>query len=221
MRFDTRSWRDSSNPDRPSKPPQDRNIVFSSLLKSWPRYCPCGDCPAAKFLMLNVVSESVSESASLGSAEGHRSRASPAILHCKKGVDIVHAAAECRARDHLRHFAPIPASITMQSGTRTATSSTRPGASPMPKPTQVNTQTKVIDAVHGRILCIADVRGRLSSLNDMANEAGAKAIIHTGDFGFFGMCYRRFSPCLSVRADPYNRQRHQVWNASMIALSSI
>lgn len=75
----------------------------------------------------------------------------------------------------------------MQSGTRTATSSARPGASPMPKSqSQVNTQTKVIDSVHGRILCIADVRGRLSSLNDMAREAGAKAIIHTGDFGFFG-----------------------------------
>ena len=59
----------------------------------------------------------------------------------------------------------------------------------MPKPTQVNTQTKVIDAVHGRILCIADVRGRLSSLNDMAIEVGAKAIIHTGDFGFYGAYY--------------------------------
>ncbi|KAH8115766.1 hypothetical protein DFH11DRAFT_1587009 [Phellopilus nigrolimitatus] len=75
----------------------------------------------------------------------------------------------------------------MQSATRTASSSTRPGASPLPRtqPLQVNTQTKVIDTVSGRILCIADVRGRLSSLNDMAREAGAKAIIHTGDFGFF------------------------------------
>ena len=76
----------------------------------------------------------------------------------------------------------------MQQPSRTATSSTRPGASPLPRnqPVQVNTQTKVIDTVAGRILCIADVRGRLSSLNDMAREVGAKAIIHTGDFGFFG-----------------------------------
>lgn len=33
---------------------------------------------------------------------------------------------------------------------------------------------------------MADIRGRLSGLNDLAREAGAKAIIHTGDFGFFG-----------------------------------
>ncbi|PAV20590.1 Ser Thr phosphatase [Pyrrhoderma noxium] len=75
----------------------------------------------------------------------------------------------------------------MQNSSRTPTSSARPGTSPLPgsTSTQVNTQTKVIDTVSGRILCIADVRGRLSSLNDMAREANAKAIIHTGDFGFF------------------------------------
>ncbi|KAI9457631.1 hypothetical protein BJY52DRAFT_1204537 [Lactarius psammicola] len=48
-----------------------------------------------------------------------------------------------------------------------------------------STLTKFIDTVHGRILCIADIRGRLSFLNDLAREANAKAIIHTGDFGFF------------------------------------
>jgi hypothetical protein len=51
---------------------------------------------------------------------------------------------------------------------------------------QVNTQTKVLDTIHGRILCIADIRGRLSALNDLAREANAQAIVHTGDFGFFG-----------------------------------
>ncbi|KAI0250535.1 hypothetical protein BJV78DRAFT_1218426 [Lactifluus subvellereus] len=66
---------------------------------------------------------------------------------------------------------------------RPASTSTRPG--PSPRPHQVNTQTKVIDTVHGRILCIADIRGHLSSLNDRAREVDAKAIIHTGDFGFF------------------------------------
>lgn len=50
----------------------------------------------------------------------------------------------------------------------------------------VNTQTKVLDTVHGRILCLADIRGNLSHLNTLAAEANAKAIIHTGDFGFIG-----------------------------------
>ncbi|KAI0269422.1 hypothetical protein BC834DRAFT_820350 [Gloeopeniophorella convolvens] len=71
----------------------------------------------------------------------------------------------------------------MQPTSRPASTSTRPG--PSPRPYQVNSQTKVIDTVHGRILCLADIRGRLSSLNDLAREANAKAIIHTGDFGFF------------------------------------
>lgn len=76
----------------------------------------------------------------------------------------------------------------MQPTSRPASTSTRPAASPHPRaqPHQVNTQTKVLDTVHGRILCIADIRGRLSALNDLAREANAKAIIHTGDFGFFG-----------------------------------
>ncbi|EIW62255.1 uncharacterized protein TRAVEDRAFT_164125 [Trametes versicolor FP-101664 SS1] len=74
----------------------------------------------------------------------------------------------------------------MQSLSRPASTSTRPTASPNPKPQyQVNTQTKVFDTAQGRILCIADIRGRLSALNDLAREANASAIIHTGDFGFF------------------------------------
>ncbi|KAF9458002.1 hypothetical protein BDZ94DRAFT_1201831 [Collybia nuda] len=74
----------------------------------------------------------------------------------------------------------------MQPSSRPASTSTRPAISPLPRPQQqVNTQTKVLDTTHGRILCIADIRGRLSALNDLAREANAKAIIHTGDFGFF------------------------------------
>ncbi|KDQ65116.1 hypothetical protein JAAARDRAFT_28777 [Jaapia argillacea MUCL 33604] len=74
----------------------------------------------------------------------------------------------------------------MQSGSRPASTSTRPAVSPLPRPQQqVNTQTKVFDSVHGRLLCIADIRGRLSALNDLAREVNAVAIIHTGDFGFF------------------------------------
>ncbi|KAL5530772.1 hypothetical protein ACEPAF_7030 [Sanghuangporus sanghuang] len=74
---------------------------------------------------------------------------------------------------------------TSKAMSHSVVSSTRPGASPMPAHVSVNTQTKVIDTIAGRILCIADVRGKLSSLSDMAREANAKAIIHTGDFGFF------------------------------------
>ncbi|KAK7057791.1 Ser/Thr protein phosphatase [Favolaschia claudopus] len=61
----------------------------------------------------------------------------------------------------------------------------RAGVSPIPPVHRVNTQTKILDTTHGRVLCIADIRGRLSALNDLAREANANAIIHTGDFGFF------------------------------------
>lgn len=82
-----------------------------------------------------------------------------------------------------------PASPKMQAASRPASASTRPAVSPNPAPPhQVNTQTKVFDTAHGRLLCIADIRGRLSALNDLAREANAVAVIHTGDFGFFGEC---------------------------------
>lgn len=59
--------------------------------------------------------------------------------------------------------------------------------SPNPRPPyQVNTQTKVLDSTHGRLLCVADIRGRLSALNDLARDLNAVAVVHTGDFGFFG-----------------------------------
>lgn len=65
----------------------------------------------------------------------------------------------------------------------------RPATSPLPpRPAtfSVNTQIKVFDLAAGRILCLADIRGRVSSLNELAEEVKANAIIHTGDFGFFG-----------------------------------
>lgn len=74
----------------------------------------------------------------------------------------------------------------MQGGSRPASASNRPAGSPAPRVQyQVNTQTKVLDSAHGRILCIADIRGRISALNDMARDANAISVIHTGDFGFF------------------------------------
>ncbi|PWN23902.1 hypothetical protein BCV69DRAFT_244399, partial [Microstroma glucosiphilum] len=43
----------------------------------------------------------------------------------------------------------------------------------------------VIEGGGGRILCVADVRGNLKTLNDLAVKYRAQAIIHTGDFGFY------------------------------------
>lgn len=75
----------------------------------------------------------------------------------------------------------------MQGVSRPQSTSTRPPVSPNARPAyQVNTQTKVLDSVHGRLLCVADIRGRLSALNDLARDLNAIAVVHTGDFGFFG-----------------------------------
>ncbi|RPB24419.1 hypothetical protein L211DRAFT_784820, partial [Terfezia boudieri ATCC MYA-4762] len=54
-----------------------------------------------------------------------------------------------------------------------------PGAAGLPP------QTRLIEKQGARILCVADVRGHLRSLNDLAKQANADHIIHTGDFGFY------------------------------------
>lgn len=101
----------------------------------------------------------------------------------------------------------------MQSVSRPASTSTRPTASPNPRPTQhqVNTKTQVFDTTHGRLLCIADIRGRVTTLNDLAREANASAIIHTGDFGFFG-AYMRVCASRMCLNSP---QRRRVLTESM------
>jgi len=43
----------------------------------------------------------------------------------------------------------------------------------------------VIHGAAGRIVCVADVRGHIQLLNQVAAEHKAAAIIHTGDFGFY------------------------------------
>ncbi|KAM0788692.1 hypothetical protein ACM66B_002789 [Microbotryomycetes sp. NB124-2] len=48
-----------------------------------------------------------------------------------------------------------------------------------------STRIDVIHAAGARILCVADIRGSISSLNALAAEHSASAIIHTGDFGFY------------------------------------
>ncbi|KAI9591823.1 hypothetical protein BDF19DRAFT_389009 [Syncephalis fuscata] len=38
---------------------------------------------------------------------------------------------------------------------------------------------------NARILCLADIRGNLSLIDELADRVNAAAVIHTGDFGFF------------------------------------
>ncbi|KAL2397672.1 hypothetical protein ABEF93_003118 [Exophiala dermatitidis] len=44
---------------------------------------------------------------------------------------------------------------------------------------------RIIQSGPVRVLCIADVRGNLKSLNELAKTAKADYILHTGDFGFY------------------------------------
>jgi hypothetical protein len=72
-----------------------------------------------------------------------------------------------------------------------------PGATPL-----LPNQGRVLQTGPVRVLCVADVRGKaplrnssekytynnsgnLKSLNDLAKQANAHHIIHTGDFGFY------------------------------------
>ncbi|KAF2009674.1 hypothetical protein BU24DRAFT_455610 [Aaosphaeria arxii CBS 175.79] len=61
-----------------------------------------------------------------------------------------------------------------------APSGPAPGAVPL-----LPNQGRVIQQGSTRVLCIADVRGNLQSLNQLAADARASYIIHTGDFGFY------------------------------------
>ncbi|KAL6886725.1 hypothetical protein HDV57DRAFT_526485 [Trichoderma longibrachiatum] len=61
-----------------------------------------------------------------------------------------------------------------------ATALPSPGAAPL-----LPNQGRIIQTGPIRILCIADVRGNLRSLNELAKQAQADHIIHTGDFGFY------------------------------------
>ncbi|CCG81572.1 Ser/Thr protein phosphatase family protein [Taphrina deformans PYCC 5710] len=44
---------------------------------------------------------------------------------------------------------------------------------------------RIIRGENARILCVADIRGQLSSLNQLAQQHEATHILHTGDFGFY------------------------------------
>ncbi|KAH8703093.1 hypothetical protein BGW36DRAFT_354526 [Talaromyces proteolyticus] len=55
-----------------------------------------------------------------------------------------------------------------------------PGATPL-----LPNNGRLIQNGPVRVLCVADVRGNLKSLNELAKQARADHIIHTGDFGFY------------------------------------
>lgn len=102
-------------------------------------------------------------------------------------------------------------SLSFHMSSRPTSASTRPAVSPLPRapPLGVNTQTKILDSAHGKILCIADIRGRLSALNDLAKDANAAAIIHTGDFGFFGEypTFSLYTTFLKIRPESNSLER--------------
>ncbi|KAG0220831.1 hypothetical protein B0O80DRAFT_35454 [Mortierella sp. GBAus27b] len=47
-----------------------------------------------------------------------------------------------------------------------------------PTPQTINTPA-------GKVLCVADLRGNISHLNELVDQTGARLIIHCGDFGFY------------------------------------
>ncbi|KAI8060336.1 hypothetical protein BC940DRAFT_312120 [Gongronella butleri] len=58
--------------------------------------------------------------------------------------------------------------------------------SPIPSSVASSPKPNDILLVDGkRILCVADIKGSLSQLNQLARDANAHMIIHTGDFGFY------------------------------------
>ncbi|KAF9381212.1 hypothetical protein CPB97_007891 [Podila verticillata] len=42
-----------------------------------------------------------------------------------------------------------------------------------------------INTPAGKVLCVADLRGNISQLDELVDQTGAKLIIHCGDFGFY------------------------------------
>ncbi|EXJ90754.1 hypothetical protein A1O1_03858 [Capronia coronata CBS 617.96] len=62
------------------------------------------------------------------------------------------------------------------------------GTAPAPAPgaqALLPNNGRIIQSGPVRVLCIADVRGNLKSLNELAKTAKADYILHTGDFGFY------------------------------------
>ncbi|ODM17302.1 hypothetical protein SI65_06977 [Aspergillus cristatus] len=73
-----------------------------------------------------------------------------------------------------------PQGYPLPNGAAVPTPNPAPGAAPL-----LPNNGRIIQNGPVRILCIADVRGNLRSLNELAKQARADHIIHTGDFGFY------------------------------------
>ncbi|KAH9442640.1 hypothetical protein Pst134EA_031703 [Puccinia striiformis f. sp. tritici] len=70
----------------------------------------------------------------------------------------------------------VPAAVPPGSAQSTKNSSSISG---------VSNRIDILDSEHGRILCLADIRGAISQINELAKLHNAVAVIHSGDFGFY------------------------------------
>ncbi|RMZ80936.1 hypothetical protein DV737_g2786, partial [Chaetothyriales sp. CBS 132003] len=75
---------------------------------------------------------------------------------------------------------PRPPYASQPTYLQNGTSGPVPGAQPL-----LPNNGRIIQSGPTRVLCIADVRGNLRSLNELAKTAHADYILHTGDFGFY------------------------------------
>ncbi|KAL4786803.1 hypothetical protein BJX76DRAFT_346006 [Aspergillus varians] len=90
--------------------------------------------------------------------------------------DPVARSLERRWREEPRPHSFAPQGYSLPNGA----SGPVPGAAPL-----LPNNGRIIQNGPVRVLCIADVRGNLKSLNELARQARADHIIHTGDFGFY------------------------------------
>ncbi|KAB8345976.1 hypothetical protein FH972_023028 [Carpinus fangiana] len=91
----------------------------------------------------------------------------------------------------LQHYTlPQQPLLTLTQQARPQNNGFLPNGAPQPNPVPgaiplLPNQGRVVQSGSQRILCVADVRGNLSSLNELAQQARADYILHTGDFGFY------------------------------------
>ncbi|KIO24520.1 hypothetical protein M407DRAFT_76904, partial [Tulasnella calospora MUT 4182] len=101
--------------------------------------------------------------------------------------------------------------------------SARSGPSPQPPIRHAN---RVFNVPSGRILCLADIRGQHSQLNQLAQEAKACAIIHTGDFGFFALNWAIHRICRTLRhlltySPLITPEQREQWASKDVAIDTI
>ncbi|KIS65848.1 uncharacterized protein UMAG_06226 [Mycosarcoma maydis] len=112
--------------------------------------------------------------------------ARPSAHHHKAPAAASDATAAAAAQNHAGLRPPSSGAPPRTPSQASSHRSSRASAAPGVKASfSVSEPPYVIDGPGGRIACVADVRGNLSLLNQIAAETGAQAIIHTGDFGFY------------------------------------